>query len=238
MALMIFYPECHGTRLERVNPLVKLLYLLALSVVFSRSGSYVLFAEALALTALAYAQRINLLGKLLRTFAIVFLAALIAVTEYLSTRTALQTATATVRFLSLFAAAVVFTASTDTVELSASLGNALSHIAGKSAYALSSSVMLVFALLPDIFLSSSEMLTARKARGGSFRSHPFRSLTEYTVSFLTRLFERAEEFEEALEARSYDRTARRLAMPYRKSDWALLAALPFLAGGLLWINAL
>ena len=238
MARLIFFPECHGTRLERVNPFVKLCYMLVLSVVVSRSGGYALFLEAFLLIILAYSQKINLIGKLFTTFSIMFLALLVAVTEHLSFHNALQTANATIRFLSLFSLAVILTASTDTVLLSASLGSALSHIAGRKAHVLSSSVMLVFALLPDIFLSSSGMLTARRARGGNFASHPFKNLTEYTVSFMTRLLERAEEFEEALEARSYDREAGRLAPPYRASDIVLLILLLPLLGGLLWINSL
>lgn len=237
MAMLIFYPENHGTRLERVNPMVKLCYMLALSIVLSQTGGGLLFLEAAILTLLAYCQKIKLLGKIFKTFSIVFLAALIAVTEYLNSDI-MQAASATVRFLSLFALAIIFTASTDTVLLSASLGNALSRVAGKKAYALSSDVMLVFALLPDIFLSSSEMLTARRARGGSFTAHPFRNLTEYTVSFLSRLFERAEIFASALEARYYDREARREAPAYRRSDAVLLSLLLPITGGLLWISRL
>ncbi len=126
--------------------------------------------------------------------------------------------TDTSRFLSAISVAALYIATTDLTELSAALGTALGKVIGKPAWRFASGVMLTIALFPLIFQAATEMLAARKARGGSFFSHPVRNLTDYTVSLMRLLFQKILIFQDAMYARAYSPEAERTAPLYHPLD--------------------
>ncbi len=235
MARLIFRPERKETYLSRMNPLSKLIALIILSVLASLTESLIPVAIFfLLLNLIALSASIPLIKRLLSASSIMLLALLILITGYLSSSDAQSAWAEALRFISLFSLAIIFTGSTDMIDLSSSLGKALRPIAGRKAYALSSNVMLVFALLPDIFASAEEMLNARRARGGRFIAHPVRNISEYTVSLMKRLIARSFAFSEALDARAYSSERERSAPAFTFKDGMLIAAIAL--SGAIWIN--
>ena len=222
--------------LSRFNPTAKLFVLILGSVLISQSGKQgALCAFAISI-AIACSAKINPLKLLAGSSAMVFVALMIAITEYWSTEDALPSMIEALRFLSLYIASASFAFSTDQSQMAASLGSALSYIIGKSAWRISSAVMLTISMLPWIYSSASTMYTARRARGGSFISHPIRNLTEYTVSLMLVLIRKAETFQDALESRSFSDTAQREAPPYRAKDVIAISSAIIATGAFLWIK--
>ena len=223
MARLIFLPENTDTYLSRRNPLAKLAALIAASIIISVSSGLMTLWIALFLAAVSYSAGIPLIRRLLSVPAILIVAALIAITGYMSSSDAVLSLLEALSFISLFSAAIIFTGSTDTVDLASSLGRLIAPAIGTRAYSLASDAMLVIALLPDIFLSSEEMLNARKARGGRFLAHPAANLSEYAISLMKRLLSRSAALSDALEARSFSRSRERSAPPFTVYD-AIMAA--------------
>ena len=117
--------------------------------------------------------------------------------------------------------------------LSRSLGSALSHIFGKNAYVLASIIEITLSMIPMIIDSARGMLEARKARGESFRAHPFRSVSGLAASILSDLLDKAEVYTDALMSRGYDASARRVSPAYRRNDWIIIAACAAILAGML-----
>lgn len=232
MADMIFLPVGKETWLSRLNPMVKLLYGAFISIMISTGSDLEIAVLSVLLVIISYSASIPLISRLIHTPSILIIALLILITDAING----QDGWGTLSFLSLFSIAVIFIGSTDMMDFSASLGSALSHIIGRKAYGFASDVIITMSMLPDIFIVSSEMLTARRVRGGSFRSHPIKNLSEYTVSFMILMIRRASELSDALDARSYERNAKRLSPPYRRSDVLLLIILIVSGGIALWIR--
>lgn len=232
MAPMILLPVGKNTWLSRLNPMVKLLYGTFISILISTGSPIEITILAAILTIIAYASSIPLISRFLHTPSILVIALLILITDVING----SDGWGTLSFLSLFSIAVIFIGSTDMMDFSASLGSALSHIIGKKAFQFSSDVMITMSMLPYIFISSSEMLTARRVRGGKFCSHPIKNLCGYTISFMIHMIRRASELSDALDARAYDRNAKRIAPPYRRSDILLLIILIVAGGFVFWIR--
>ena len=88
-------------------------------------------------------------------------------------------------------------------------------------------------MIPMIIDSARGMLEARKARGESFRAHPFRSVSELAASILSDLLDKAEVYTDALMSRGYDASARRVSPAYHRNDWIIIAACAAILAGML-----
>lgn len=86
-------------------------------------------------------------------------------------------------------------------------------------------LQMTLALIPLVSDSAFQISQARKARGESSWSNPFKRIASYVTSLLDLLLEKSGELEEALKARGYDPklTYPPLKMTYR--DYLLVAGI-------------
>jgi len=84
-------------------------------------------------------------------------------------------------------------------------------------------VSLTFALIPVIFDSYAEMMSAQKSRCIELRKNPFKRLSFIAFPLLARTLRRADEIVYAMESRCYSETRTRALFKTNKADWLILA---------------
>lgn len=222
MAQMIFTKRKERTILSAVNPLAKLIALIALSFMVT-DNEIPFFLSALAIILLMMvAVRLPVISYLRKSKSLIFLLVLIFITEILVSRNMALALYESGKFFLLIILSALLLDSTSPGELASSVGGVLSHICGKYAWRFSSMVRLTLTLISRIFTISSEMLDARRSRLGSFFPHPVKSISEYVLSLILALFEDLRHFSQALSARLYDEDKERLRCPYRRRDYAII----------------
>ena len=209
MARIAFTYEPKDSFLSRTVPAFKLLYLLLFSILISSAGVYEIYIYAFFIITIGAFSKINLMRLLLSMHAMIAISFFIAITEWSNTKNISSTLSEAVSYLTLLLLTLLFMATTDITDLSASLGHYLEPIIGKSSWRLASNIMVTLAMLPMIFFCANTMLMARRSRGGRFFSHPFKNITSYTISLFLLLFEKVQVFEDALLSRSFSNTAPR-----------------------------
>ncbi len=214
-----------------LNPLVLLVGVLLYSIassLFSGMETVVLLALTL-LVPLFF--RTNALKLLWRMKVMLLTALLILAFGIIEKRDALSVTGDVCRFLSLITVAAVFVLKADLLTLSSTLGSILSLVFGKGGWKASSYLTLTLSVFPLVFESATEMLCARRSRGGNFFAHPVRNLTEYTVSLMTILFGKIIAFQDALYSRSFTTAGEKTVYPLTVRDAALLISFALIFSG-------
>lgn len=222
MAGLVFRYKPNDTALERMHPTMKLILLIVLSIAFSNFVSFELYISTCLLFIIGYAFKIHVFKELGKMPMLLSIALIIGISEYISSRNIHTSFDKSISFISIIALAVIFTSSTDIIELSACLGQTLYPLLKKKAWKLASYIMITIALFPMIFDTATTMLQARRARNGRFLSHPFKNMSEYTICLMKLLFKRTAIFEDALLARAFQPDASRVARKISYSDILIL----------------
>ncbi len=220
---VIFHYRDADNVLVRLNPNTKLVALLAYSAIVSSAPASAVFPLILIPLGVAFAIKLPWRTYLKESIFFIVLAVLMAMTSFVSQRDVVVALSSTLSFLSMVLASILLTDTTMPDELSRSLGSALSHIIGKSGYALSAVFEITLSMIPLIIDSTIGIFEARKARGASFIAHPIKAVSELSVSILSDLLDKAEIYIDALYSRGYDASKRRSAMPYRICDAVIIA---------------
>ena len=205
-----------------LNPLILLIGVLLYSI----ASSFLCGIETVVLLVLTllvpFFFRTNTIHLLWRMKVMLFTALLILAFGIIEKREPISVVADVCRFLSLITVASLFVLKADLLTLSSTLGSILSKVFGKDGWKVSSYLSLSLTVFPLVFESGTEMLIARKARGGSFFSHPVRNLTEYTVSLMTVLFDKVLVFQDALYSRSFTTAGEKTAYPLTRRDITML----------------
>ena len=214
---LIFHYREQTAFLNRCNPLIKLLSILAILIPLARASFVGTVALLIPLILVAISQRLPLhrYDKELRFFFV--MTALIGLTEYLATRLLLSSLTACLRFLTIILSGMLLADSTAPDDLARSLGSVLDRLPFVDGWAIASSIELTLSMIPLIFDVTEQVTTARKARMEKNR-HPIRNITSVAASIFSLLLDRSEELTWALEARSFDPRRKRRTLPYSKND--------------------
>lgn len=231
-ALIFHYREAENF-LVRMNPNAKLLALLAYSVLVSSAQPLAVFLLFLFAVVISITIKLPIKEYIKEGIFLVVLAAVMFAVSFISSGECIPAAAGAASFLSVVLASIILTDTTMPDGLSRSLGSALSHIFGKNAYVLASIIEITLSMIPMIIDSARGMLEARKARGESFRAHPFRSVSGLAASILSDLLDKAEVYTDALMSRGYDASARRVSPAYRRNDWIIIAACAAILAGML-----
>ena len=208
--------------IKRMNPAVKFIMLIMLSIAVTGADGFHTELFFALIAAAAATSRINIIRELMKARMLLLLTLIIAITEYWSCRDIQRSAEEAIRYLTLISLALLLSVTTDTSDMASSISAMLSPIAGRYAARFGADVMLTLAIIPMIASSASEMIDARRSRGGSFLSHPIKNLAEYVISLMLILFKKIDSFSDALEARAFDRDRKRSAPELRCSDIIIL----------------
>ncbi len=215
---IIFHYRNDDNILSKMNPNAKLLSVLVFSAIVSSAGSCVVFIMSLLALMLAMAIRLPFARYLKESIFFLIIAACMVLSAAVDTHNAVLAASKGIGFLAMVLASMLLTDSTMPDDLSRSLGSALSHVVGRRAYILAAAVEITISMIPIIVDSAIGMFEARRARGASFVHHPVRTISEYSVSIVSDLLNKAEIYTDALYARGYDASARRSVPEYRALD--------------------
>ncbi len=218
MARIAFQYKPNNSLLNRLNPTIKLLLLIMLTVLISSAGDIELLALTLFIITATAISKLNIIREVMKARMLLFLAFIIVATEYMSTKDITEAMLEGLRYIDLIAIALTLSITTDINDMAASLSGFIHPFTDKYAYRFASSVMLTLALIPMIAESASEMMDARRARCGSFFSHPIRNTSEYVVSLMLIILRRLDAFGDALEARLFDRDRKRGTVEVKASD--------------------
>ena len=233
MAAIAFAYSTDAGWLRRMNPAVKLISLIIITILISGASSYEIFIGFAMIMTISFSSRINIIRELFKAKALLLLTVLIIITEYWATENILSSIEEGVRYLSLISLAMLLSITTDTSDMAASISALLSPIAGRYAFRFGSTVMLTLAIIPMIASSAAEMLDARRSRGGRFMRHPIRNLSEYVISLMLLLFSRIDSFSDALEARAFSRDRRRISPEVHYSDIIFILCIAALTAAVL-----
>ncbi len=225
MAAVAFSYSCSSGWLKRINPAVKLIALIALTITISGAAGAETFIWFAAIAAVSASSRICIIKELFKAKALLAIMVLIAVTEYMAAGSIHAAAEEAVRYASVLSLAMLLSITTDTSDMAASVSGLLHPIAGRYALRFGSAVMLTLAIIPMISSCAAEMLDARRSRGGRFLRHPVRNLSEYVISLMLMLFMRIDSFADALEARAFSRERKRIAPEVHYSDIILMVCI-------------
>ena len=220
---LIFHYRNADNFLVHLNPNAKLIALLVYTIIVSTAKPAAVFMSALFPIAVAFMIKLPWREYIRESIFFIIISIFMFIASFIPGKDAIHSLAYAVSFLSMVLASMLLADTTMPDEMSRSLGSALSHIIGKSAYALAAAMEITLSMIPVIIDSSVCIFEARRARGASFASHPIRYLTELSVSILADLLDRAEEYTDALYSRGYDASKRRECAPYRLCDAVLIA---------------
>lgn len=215
-----------------IDPVVLFLGILLLSISSTLiSGWETVLLLVLTLT-LPLLFHLNTFKMLWRMKVMLFTAFLIALFGVIGDKDYLMIIADVSRFLALITVSALFVTKADLIRLSSSMSRLLSFLPFSLGWKISSYVMLSLSIFPIVFSSGREMLTARKARLGSFFSHPVANLTGYTVSLMKLLLRKTVNYQDALYSRSFTIRGEKTTYPLSKRDVLLLILFVLLFSGI------
>lgn len=221
--------------MAQINPFVSLILLILTSIASSLlSGYEVIFVLLLVLIVPSF-FRVNILKIMWSMKVMLITALLIFLFSYFGNGTLLSSLSDCSKFLSIIGLSALYVEKADLMDLSTTMGSILSPLFKERGRKAASSLMMTLALFPIVFSTATEMMNARKARGGSFFHHPVKSITDYVVSMMRLLFQKVVIFQDALYARSWSTGGERTKVKFRKKDWfVLLLSVLLFIGFFLW----
>ncbi len=205
-----------------INPLVLFLGILAASIASTFLSGWELVSFLILSLFIPLIFGFNTFRMLWRMKIMLLTAALIALFGVAAEKEAMTVIGEVSRFLALITLSGMFVIKCDLIRLSSSLGRLLSFLPYSIGWKLSSYLMLSLSIFPIVFESGNEMLIARKARLGSFFSHPVLNLTRYTVSLMRLLLRKMEIYQDALYSRAFSIKGEKTTYPLTKKDIFLL----------------
>lgn len=221
--------------MAKINPLATIISLLLSSIAISFFAPLEAFFALALISITPFIFRVNILKILWKMKVMVITAILIFVFSIMAGKETITALSDSVKFLSVIALAALYIQKSDLMDLSSTLGYVLSPILGKRGWGFASSLMMTLALFPIIITSSSEMISARKSREGSFLRHPLSSLTDYTVSIMRLLFQKVQIFQDAMYSRSWSPSGRRTPISFTLFDWIYtFSSIILFVGFVLW----
>lgn len=193
MSSSLFKYRDRGSFLNRLNPLLKLICVFILCIVVSRAAYKVVFTTFLCLVLLYLINKIPLSTFFKGSRVFLIIALFICVTEYLNTKSLLQSATASCRYIDVILISIIFTDCTSAFDLS--------RVFGKNRFSVA--LTLSLSMLPITVEAFSKTMESGKARGASF----FRSPVSYTQllvkNVVLNLLSKADSYSQALTARLF-----------------------------------
>lgn len=232
--VMIFTTRMRDSFLCKINPLTKLIFLLALSVSISFASNTVVFILSFAILVLAILNKLPFKDLYKGTTFFFILAILIFITElsfgYIN---ALAQA---LKFLTIVLASLIFTDTTTPNDTARSISSFLYPILKERANTFGFIIELTLSMIPNILETSKKILDARKCRGERMLLHPIRMLTGFSITLFTNLFEHISSYADGLESRLYTNLVRRKERPYSYHDLIAFLVLSLVVGGTIWIK--
>lgn len=201
-----------------LNPFSTLVSLILLSIISSMMSDLEALVFLFFVLFLPLFFRINLFTLLWKMKVMVITAILIFVFAITGDKSLLSALSSTAKFLSVIALSALYVEKADLLDLSTTMGSLLSPIMGKAGRKAASSLMMTIALFPIIFFTGSEMMNARKSRGGSFFRHPVSGISSYTISLMRLLFQKVLIFQDALYSRSWSTGGERTPVKLTRRD--------------------
>ena len=222
-----------------INPFSTMVALILSSVASSLLNEYEALALLILVTIIPLFFKVNIFKILWSMKVMLITALLIFLFSYFGKGTLLSSLSDTSKFLSVVALSALYIKKSDLIDLSTTMGTILSPIVGKRGRKASSAVMMTLALFPIIFSTATEMMNARRSRGGSFFRHPISSITDYTLSMMRLLFQKILIFQDALYSRSWSTGGERTKVVLGKKDWLVIILSAMLFTGLfIWKRVL
>ncbi len=218
---------------QEVNPLILLSGVLLYSIATGLLSPLEMTALATLTLILPFFFGYNTLKLLWRMKIMLITALLILLFGIMEGKERISAIADTARFLSLITVSAIFVLNADLLSLSSELGNLLSKVIGSLGWKISSYLMMSLSIFPIVFASAREMMDARRARLGSFFSHPVKNLSEYTIALMKLLFEKTLIFQDALYSRSFTVKGERTSYPLSAKDYILLFLFIILFTGVL-----
>lgn len=220
---------------RKINPIVLFFSLILLSVASSFFTDWEKIIFLLVSLIIPRFFGINTLRLMWKLRVILFTVLLILAFGFIEKRPPM----AVIGEASLFSALVTLYASfvlnSDLMSLSSTLGKILSLFFSSYGWKVSSCIMMSLSIFPIVFECGTQILAARRSRGGTFFSHPVKNLTSYTVSLITLLFDKTLTLQDALYSRSFSTKEGRTVYPLRAIDWiSLILSITLFAGFMLW----
>lgn len=204
------------------DPLVLFLGILLVSgasMLLTGWETVVLLVLSVAVPLLFHINTFRMLWKMKIMLVTAFL---IAFFDFLADKAYILVAEDVSRFLALITLSCIFVTKVDLIRLSSSLSHMLSFLPHSLGWKISSYLMLSLSIFPIVFSSAEEMLRARKARLGSFFSHPVSNLTNYTVSLMKLLLRKIVIYQDALYSRNFSIKGEKTTYSLSKKDITLL----------------
>ena len=201
-----------------LNPFSTLVSLILLSIASSMMSDLEALVFLFFVLFLPLFFRINLFTLLWKMKVMVITAILIFVFAITGDKSLLSALSSTAKFLSVIALSALYVERSDLLDLSTTMGSLLSPVMGKTGRKAASSLMMTIALFPIIFSTGSEMMNARKSRGGNFFRHPVSGITSYTLSLMRLLFQKVLIFQDALYSRSWSTGGERTPVKLTRRD--------------------
>lgn len=221
--------------MANINPFASLILLILASISSSFLSEYEAIIALILVIIVPFFFKVNTIKIMWSMKVMAITALLIFLFGYFGNKDLLSSISDTAKFLCVIGLSAIYIRKTDLIDLSTTMGSILSPLFGNKGRKVASAIMMTLALFPIIFTTATEMMNARKARGGSFLYHPVQSISDYTVSMMRLLFQKVLIFQDALYSRSWSTGGERTKVVLKKSDIVLIisSSLIFL-GFVLW----
>ena len=224
--------------MANINPFASLILLVLASISSSFLSAYEAIIALILVIIVPFFFKVNIIKIMWSMKVMTITALLIFLFDYFGNKDLLSSISDTAKFLCVIGLSAIYIRKTDLIDLSTTMGSILSPVFGKRGRKAASALMMTLALFPIIFSTATEMMNARRSRGGSFLYHPIKSITEYIVSMMRLLFQKVVIFQDALYSRSWTTGGERTKVLLGKRDWAIMIlSLLLFIGLVLWKKA-
>jgi energy-coupling factor transporter transmembrane protein EcfT len=226
MAVLMYGESRHDTFLKKVDPRIKLLSLIVLTIIVSGSGPISLtIITALGCAGIVSEGMIN--RSLFRSIrGLLVLALLIPLAKLIAEPTLdglLEGGLRAFRFIVILILGIVFTLSTKNSEVRNAFVVMLSHIPFVPAGRIGTQIGLSLSTIPLILEEAKRIREAQVSRLADQGRNPVKRITCLIIPLFVGVFTRAQEMAEAMESRSYtdDRTLPELSLCKRDAYFSL-----------------
>ena len=232
--VVIFSTRMRDSFLCKLNPLIKLLFLIVFSASISIASNEVIFILSFSVSLLAFFDKLPFKELYKGTIFFFILSILIFITEL--SFGYIHAIAQAIKFLAIVVASLVFTDTTSPNETARSIAAFLYPILKDKANSFGFIIELTLSMIPKILESSIKILDARKCRGERMLKHPIKMLTGFSISLFIHLFDQISSYADGLESRLYTNTVKRKAKAYSYRDLITIIILLLVVGISIWIK--
>lgn len=233
---LIFHYREANTFLNRTNPFIKLLSLLALCTTLVTTNLYGTLIILFIVISLMIITKLPIIKYGNELIFFIIISFFIAITSYFSENSFVSIINSVLKFDTAILMSFLLADSSDPSDIARSLAKVINHIPFINGWKLASQIELTLMFIPLIFDVSQSIQEARISRLESTLRNPIKFIINFSIRLLENLLYKIDEIAYALDARGFDPNLERESLKYNFFDFIFIFLVILLIGISLYVK--